>query len=185
MDLIESLQQLAKQNFYGAAFLVAYGATWIICGVLWLRAPERTAGYATLFQGLVAFPMAMGLSLAIGAIGQERPVEDALTQLSILIGTSQLLGLPLLIYLAVKQRYALIPYAFAVICSMHFVLYTWLYQTPIYIIMAVAISIGTTVVMFAVPDRESARVGPTRTSFLTGAILLATAVLFIVMTLNG
>lgn len=38
--------------------------------------------------------------------------------------------------LVVKQRYALVPFAFAAITSMHFVLYTWLYQTPVYLVMA-------------------------------------------------
>ena len=40
----------------------------------------------------------------------------------ILIGTSQLLGLSFLVYLVLKAQYRLVPYAFAVICSMPFVL---------------------------------------------------------------
>lgn len=177
MDLVESLQLLAEQTLSGLAFLTAYGVTWVVCGVLWQRAPARVAAYATLFQGLVALPAALGLSAAIGAIGQERPVPDEITQLSVLIGTSQLLGLPFLIYLVVKQRYALVPFAFAAITSMHFVLYTWLYQTPVYIVMAALIALGTAAVMLAAPEDERPA-EPARVSFLTGGVLLATALLF-------
>src|SRR5690625_7480995 len=65
----------------GVAFLAAYGVTWLICGVLWRRASERVAAFATLFQGMVAFPVALGLSALIGAIGQARPVAEEVTQL--------------------------------------------------------------------------------------------------------
>ncbi len=177
MDLTESLARLAEQNLSGIAFLTAYGATWIVCGLVWRVAVERTAAFVTLFQGMVAFPVALGLSALIGAIDADRPVDDAITQLSILIGTSQLLGLPFLVYLVVKHRYTLLPYAFAAITAMHFVLYSWLYRTPIYIVMAVVIAIGTTVVMLATPD-DKKRAGAVRVSLLTGVALLATAVVF-------
>lgn len=183
MDLMESLRLLAEQNMSGAAFLTAYGATWLVCGVLWQRASERVAAFATLFQGMVAFPAALGLSALIGAVGQDRPVADAITQLSVLIGTSQLLGLPFVIYLIVKQQYTLAPFAFSVITSMHFVLYSWLYQTPIYIAMAVLISLGSTAVMLTAPE-TTRRVGPTRVSFLTGGVLLLTTLLFLILHLG-
>ena len=98
-----------------------------------------------------------------------------------LIGTSQLLGLPFLIYLIVKRRYTLVPFAFAGITSMHFVLYSWLYQTPVYIVLAVLISLGTMVVMLTAPEKAEDRVGPTRVSLLTGGLLLAAALLFLIL----
>lgn len=182
-DLITSLESLATQNIYGLSFLVAYGITWIICGILWRTAQPRSAALCTLFQGMVAFPLAIAFSYAIGAFDQDRPVEDAITQLSILIGTSQMLGIPLLIYLFVKKHFYLMPYVFAVICSMHFVLYSWLYQTPFYIIMAALISIGTTVVMLAnskMEDRDKASL----VSVLTGGSMLATALIFLFIHLS-
>ena len=172
MDLVASLGRLAEQNLSGISFLAAYGVTWLVCGVVWQRAAERTAAMVTLFQGMVALPAALGLAALIGAIGQERPVPDELTQLSVLIGTSQLLGLPLLIYFVVKRQYGVVPFAFAAITSMHFVLYAWLYRTPVYIVMALAISLGAMVLMLtAPPDRP--RSGPARVCFLTGGLLLA------------
>lgn len=180
MDLVDSLEQLAQQNLSGVAFLSAYGLTWIVCAVLWSRTWQRTAAYATLFQGLVAFPLALGLSALIGAIGQTRPVDDAITQLSVLIGTSQLLGLPLLIYLVIKRHYALVPVVFATITAIHFVLYSWLYQTPLYIGMAVLIALGTTTVMATAPE-DNARSGPARVCGVTGGLLLVTAATFIAL----
>src|SRR5690625_2755970 len=186
MDLTDSLTQLAQQNFSGVAFLGAYGLTWLICGLGWTRVAvsgagakrleisERTAAFVTLFQGLVAFPLAMGASLLLGAIGNERPVSDEITQLSVLIGTSQLLGLPFLIYLVVKRAYAIVPFAFAAITSMHFVLYSWLYRTPIYIAMAILIALGTLIVMLSTP-KEPTGTAPARVCFLTGGLLAVTA----------
>ncbi|PRY00671.1 DUF7010 family protein [Allonocardiopsis opalescens] len=180
MELTESLRLLAEQNMSGVAFLAAYGVTWLICGVLWRRVSERAAAFATLFQGMVAFPAALGLSALIGAIGQDRPVADEITQLSALVGTSQALGLPFLVYLAVKQQYTLVPAAFTGITSMHFVLYSWLYQTPVYIVMALLISLGTATVMLMAPEADR-RAGPQRVSLLTGGLLLATGLVFLVL----
>lgn len=178
VELVDSLALLAEQNMSGVAFLAAYGVTWLICGVLWRRASERVAAFATLFQGMGAFPVALGLSVLIGAIGQARPVAEEVTQLSVLIGTSQLLGLPLLIFLIVKHQYTLVPFAFATITSMHFVLYSWLYQTPIYIVMAVLISLGAMTVMLTAPDARRTA-GPARVSLLTGGFMLVTAAVFL------
>ena len=181
MELVQSLEALAEQNLSGLPFLAAYGLTWLICGTVWRRAGERTAAFVTLFQGMVALPIALGLSFLIGATGQERPVSESITQLSVLVGVSQLLGLPFLIYLVIKQYYRLVPLAFAGITSMHFVLYSWLYQTPAYIVMAVLISIGTTVIMLLVPQQAQQFLGPSRVSFLTGCLLLSAALYLLIV----
>lgn len=171
MDVIPSLESLAEQNVSGVAFLLAYGVSWLVCGLIWTRAGERTAALATLFQGLVAFPLALGLSWLIGAIGQDRPVSAALTQLSVLIGTSQLLGLPLLVLLVVRREYSWVPVTFATICAMHFVFYSWLYRTPVHLVLAVLIvALATTVTLTAPADRP--RSGPARVCLATGMLML-------------
>lgn len=184
MDLVASLQKLAEQNISGVAFLAAYGVTWSVCALVWGKASSRTAAFVTLFQGLVAFPVAIGVSFLIGAFSQHSPVPDAITQLSILIGTSQMLGLPFLIYLVITQRHTLLPVAFASMVSMHFVLYSWLYQTPWYIVMAVLVSIAAVVTMATAP-REPERVRPGRVCWVTGGLLLLTAASFLVLHLAG
>lgn len=178
MDLRESLHDLAMLNVYGISFLVAYGTTWVICGLLWLRVTPRLAALCTLFQGMVALPAALGLSFAIGALGNDRPVDEAITELSIYIAMSQLLGLPVLVYLYIREHYALVPYVFAAVCSMHFMLYSWLYQTPVYVAMAVVISVGATVVMLAGGKTTRERLAA-RTSFLTGAAMIGTVVVLL------
>lgn len=185
MDLVETLHRLAEQNLHGLSFLAAYGVTWVICGVIWKYASERTAAFATLFQGMIAFPAALAIAWSIGAIGAERPVAEEITQLSVLIGVSQLLGLPFLIYLIVKRHYTLVPIAFAGITSMHFVLYSWLYQTPAYIVMASLISVGTLIAMLAVPSDSRSNAGPTRVCLLTGGLLLMTALFFLLIHLSA
>lgn len=184
MDLVPALHGLAEQNFSGVAFLLCYGITWLACAVVWSMATPRTAALATLFQGAVAFPAAIGVSFLIGALGQPPPVPEAITELSILIGASQLLGLPFLIYLVFTQRYTLLPVAFASIVSMHFVLYSWLYQTPGYIVMAALISVGAVVLMATAPE-EPERIGPKRVCWMTGGLLLLTAAAFLLLHLSG
>lgn len=184
MELTESLEALATQNIFGVAFLAAYGVTWLVCGVLWQRISLRGAAYATLFQGMVALPVALGVSWAIGAIGTPRPVVEEITQLSVLIAMSQLLGLPVLIYLVVRRQYEIMPFVFAAITSIHFVLYSWLYQTPVYIVMAVLISLGTMIVMLTSPAQPAGK-GPARVCFVTSALLLAAGLFFVVQHLVG
>lgn len=147
MELRDSLDALAEQNHYGIAFLLAYGTTWLACGVLWRVLDQNRAALATLFQGMVALPAALGISWLIGAIGQERPVDEAITELSVYIGASQLLGLPFLIFLHATKRFTLVPYAFVAICAMHFVLYSWLYQTWLYVAMSITIVLGGMILM--------------------------------------
>src|SRR5699024_12140237 len=101
MELVQSLEALAEQNVSGLPLLAAYVLVWLICGMVWRRAGERTAAFVTLFQGMVALPIALGLSFLIGVTGQQRPVSESITQLSVLVGVSQLLGLPFLIYLVI------------------------------------------------------------------------------------
>lgn len=176
MNLVDSLEALARLNRDGIAFLAAFGMTWVICGVLWRRVRVRYASLATMFQGMVGLPLALGLTYAIGAFGGDRPVDPAIDQLSVLIAVSQLLGLPLVIYLYATERYLLVPFAWASVVAMHFVLYSWLYRAPLYIVMSVVISLGTVVVM-AVAERRSSVSERTASlvCLLTGSALLVTA----------
>lgn len=127
---------------------------------------------------MIALPAALGMSFGIGAIGQDRSVDDAITELSVYILMSQLLGLPVLIYLIVREMYSLTPYMFAVICSMHFMLHSRLYQTPMYVLMAMVISVGTTAVMLAGGSASKERLA-SRTSLFTGATMLVTTLILL------
>lgn len=181
MNLTESLEALAEQNHYGIAFLLSYGASWIACGVLWRILTPGNAALATLFQGIVASPIGFGLAYAIGALGRDRPVDDAITVLSLYIGGSQFLGLPFLIYLQKREMFTLVPYGFVAICAMHFVLYSWLYQTPLYVVMSMSIAVGGTIIMFYNDGHPDETRAASQVCFFTGGAMLLTSVAFTVV----
>ncbi len=84
------LQELAQVNIFGSPFLLAYGLTWMICGVLWLKVQQTYAAIATLFQGMIALPIALFIMNQIGAFAL-RPDVGEINQLSIFLAMSQLL----------------------------------------------------------------------------------------------
>ena len=62
--MIELLEELARVNYSGAPFLVAYGITWLVCGVLWQKIKLNYAAIATLFL-LVAVQWAIGIEASL------------------------------------------------------------------------------------------------------------------------
>lgn len=180
--MTENLEQLAQVNLSGAPFLFAYGMTWMICGLLWKKVKASHASLATLFQGMIALPVALLLMNVIGAF-EKRPAVEELNSLTIIISMSQLLVLPLLIVMFTKKQFTLIPFVFSVAGAIHFLMYTWLYQTYTYTIMAVLIAI----VLAVIYDKGVKEEGLTSTSaaqacLSTGIILLLTAGYFILTT---
>lgn len=175
-ELVTILKQLAKLNYSGIFFLFCYGVTWNICGVLWIRVSNKIAAYATLFQGLVALPFALIISYFLGSfVG--RPGGEIINQLSVLIAMSQLLVLPILIVFHIKKQYSFIPFIFSMASSIHFIFYTWLYQTILYVIMSLAISIGSSVIYYKdttkheqIPSTKAASV----VCFFIGSMLITT-----------
>ena len=172
---INLLIELADVNYSGAPFLIAYGLTWIVCGILWNKLNVSFAAIATLFQGLIALPIALFIMYTIGAFAN-RPDTGELNKLVIIIAMSQLLALPLLIAMFRKQHYSLIPIIFSTVGAVHFLMYTWLYQTVSYIIMPILIVISTTVVYFNnCDDNGFSTFGASKVCTITGVILLINA----------
>lgn len=177
----DTLTQLAKVNISGAPFLIAYGITWVICGVIWKKASSKLASLATLFQGMIAFPIAMFIMYLIGAF-DNRPETGILNELVIIIAISQMLVLPLLIAMYIKRHYTLIPFVFSSAGSIHFLLYTWLYQTYAYFIMSIFIALVQSMIYgWKAKDDITTPNKASLSSFSTGILLLLTAAYFIVM----
>lgn len=177
MDGLESsLHLLAAQNRSGVAFLGAYGVTWLVCALLWSRAREERAALVTLFQGVVALPAALLISALIGGM-RDRPVSGLVTQLSVLVASSQLLALPLLVVLFTRRKYTAIPVLFALGGALHFLPYAWLYRTPVYLAMSVVIALG--VALVCLRDRrdplELSRLGAARICAVMSTLLLVSA----------
>lgn len=178
MTIDEYRLALAEANRYGWGFLAAYGTTWLICGVAWGRASVRTAAFFTLFQGMVAFPVAILVTaLTQGAPRPDMPGMDAL---SILLASGQLLGLPIVIYLTVSKHYRMVPLAMALLVAVHFAPYSWLYATPLYLVMGGAVSVGAVIGMAAgsrgdSPVSDVAKRGPMWLCFIVGGVMAISA----------
>jgi len=167
------LLQLAEVNYSGAPFLIGYGITWIICGVLWRKLKSRYAALGTLFQGTIAFPIAL---LIMGFIGSfaKRPEIGILNDLVIIVAMSQLLVLPLLIQIFRKEHFTLIPFLFSAAGTVHFIIYAWLYQTSAYIAMSILIAVTLAITY------EKSEIAAARVCFTTGILLLMTALFLII-----
>lgn len=157
MGIAEHLQNLALHNRFGLAFLLAYGLTWLVTGVSWLRLAPSHAALTTLFQGVVALPLALALGGLVANPAVPRPSEPLLDQVSIYFSMTQVLGLPLVIHFYLSKSFAIVPFTFATTVGMHFALYSWLYQTPLYVVMGAAIVSGGFVITRLGEDGRIAR----------------------------
>lgn len=181
-DLDEVLTELAEVNHRGAVFLLAYGTTWLVCAALWRTVGARPAALATLFQGMVALPVALGAAAGLGMLAA-RPGGGSIAQLGLLISMSQLLVLPLLVVLTARGRHSMVPLVFSLAGAVHFVPFAWLYQSLLYIVMPVILAVGLAAVYGtdeAVREGEAlSATGAGRVCALTGATLLVTGALAI------
>lgn len=176
-----ALQELAQINIFGAPFLFTYGITWIICALLWIKVKPAYAAIATLFQGMVSLPLALGILYLIDAF-KYRPEVGEINNLSVLLAMSQLLILPLLIAMFRRKHYTLIPFVFSGAGAVHFLLYTWLYQTPVYIVLSIMIAFVIAIAYGA--DTESETVSATaaaKASLFTGLVLILAASYFLII----
>lgn len=175
MTISEYVEVLGEATGHGWGFLTAYGLTWLVCAGLWMRSSPRVAAYGTLFQGLVALPLALLLTELTP--GPARPVLDGMDSLTILLSSGQLLALPVVIYLVVQERYTAVPLAMVLMLVVHFAPYSWLYGTPLYVVMGAAVSLAAVASAASVrSDDALVATGAGRVCLTTGTILLLCAV---------
>jgi hypothetical protein len=139
MDLDQAFSEVSASSAGGAPFLITYGATFIISGILTYLLPAETAALFVLFQGGVALPLAFWLErrLGWGRMGTDNPLRA----LSVQLAVSQALALPALI-VAFQLNPRSIPVIMAGLGGVHFLPYAWLHRTKLYTALAVAISFG-------------------------------------------
>lgn len=176
-DLESELAALAEATHHGFGFLAAYGLTWMVAGVLWRLKGARVGAFAALFQGMVALPIALGLT-ALAATA-DRPDSPLLNTLSVALSMGQILMIPLVVVLLIAGRYDLGVAAIGATTAVHFVPYSWLYQTPVYIVIGVLIGVGIAVLVQRGLARE--RSSGAGVCTLTGGVLLAGAVVAFVL----
>lgn len=172
MDVQEYLRELAQANRNGFGFLLAYGITWVTAAAVGWRFGARVGTYAALFQGMVGLPL--GLLLTTVAADGTRPEDPTLNALSIYLSIGQLLVLPLVIVLVIRSRYTVAVATLAVTLAVHFVPYSWLYATPIYIVVATVIAVGTALLIAR--DSPPNRTGWQICALTGGALLLGGSV---------
>lgn len=151
MDGVEQyVAQLAQVNRHGFGFLLAYGVTWTVVAGLWNWFGPRVGGFAMIFQGMVAAPVALGLT-ALAATGPQ-PEHPALESLTFYLLFSQMVMIPLVVVLLVRERYLDGAVVFTTVLAAHFVPYSWLYGTVLYAVLALLVALAVALVV-GVQDR--------------------------------
>lgn len=154
MNIEEYQHSLGEATLHGWGFLAAYG---------------------TLLQGMVALPLALALTAVTP--GPARPSLAGMDTLAVLLSAGQVLGLPVVIYLVASRRFALVPLAMVVLVAVHFAPCSWLYATPLYLVMGAAISVAAVLAMAGAEHRRtdvedpSVR-GATGVCLVTGAVMI-------------
>lgn len=138
-DIERALDDVSASSAGGAPFLIAFGFTLAVCGVLGLYLPVQTAAIIVLFQGNLALPLAFYLERRLRL--RPAPKNDPFKSLAIQMAMSQIVAIPAVI-LAYSFHPAFVPAALAAIGGGHFLPYAWLHRTRIYVILGVAVSVG-------------------------------------------
>ena len=138
-DFDRALTEVSASSAGGAAFLAAFGASFLICAALSFFLPVRTAALAVMFQGSAALPLAFWLERRLGS--QPMSANNPLRPLSVQMAMSQIVALPAVI-IAFSLNPATVPAALAAVGGGHFLPYAWLQRTRIYFALGVAISLG-------------------------------------------
>lgn len=139
MSLTQAFAEVSASSAGGAPFLIAYGATFIISGILSFVLSAETAALIVLFQGGLALPAAFWLERKMG--WGRMAADNPLRALSVQLAVSQALALPALI-VAFNMNPRSIPVILAGLGGVHFLPYAWLHRTKLYTALAVAISFG-------------------------------------------
>ena len=150
-DIDRALDDVSASSAGGAPFLIAFGFTLAVCGVLGLVLPVKTAAIITLFQGNLALPLAFLLERRLAT--RRIPNNHPLRPLAIQMAMSQIVAIPAVIF-AYSLHPAYVPAAMAAIGGGHFLPYAWLHRTPIYVFLGVGVSVGSLALSLAL-GRES------------------------------
>lgn len=135
----QAFDEVSASSAGGAPFLIAYGATFLITGLLSYFLDDQTIALLAMFQGIVALPLAFWMErrLGWGRMASDNPLRP----LSVTLALSQALALPALI-VAFNINPRSIPVILAGLAGMHFLPYMWLHRTRLYAWLAVFLSIG-------------------------------------------
>lgn len=138
-DFTRARDEVSASSAGGAPFLICYGTTFAIVGVLAFFLPRETSALLAMFQGAVALPIAFWLERRMGTtrLSDDNPLKSLSAQMAM----SQALALPFLI-VVYSTNPGQIPVVMAGLGGVHFLPYAWLHRTRLYIALAAIISLG-------------------------------------------
>ncbi|KAA3659304.1 MAG: hypothetical protein DWQ04_22760 [Chloroflexi bacterium] len=134
-DFTHARDEVSVSSAGGAPFLICYGTTFIITGILAFFLPHETSALIAMFQGGVALPIALWLErrMRTGRMSAHNPLQNLSAQMAI----SQALAIPFLI-VVYNVNPGQIPVVMAGLGGVHFLPYAWLHRTRIYSILKVS-----------------------------------------------
>ena len=139
-DLVRAQDEVSASSAGGAPFLIAYGGTLLVTGILYYFLPLSTVALIAIFQGSVALPIAFWLERQLG--WQPRSADNPLQSLSVQMAMSQVLALPATI-IPYSLNPAVVPPLLAAVGRGHFLPYAGLHRTRAYVVLAVLVSLGS------------------------------------------
>lgn len=134
-----ALDEVSASSAGGAPFLLCYGITFTLTGVLAFFLPREVSALIAMFQGGVALPIALWLERRMGTARMSD--DNPLKQLSAMLAMSQGLAIPFLIVVYSTDP-GQIPVTMAGLGGVHFLPYAWLHRTRIYSFLAGAVALG-------------------------------------------
>ncbi len=145
-DIDRARREVTQSSAGGAPFLICFGASILMVGILSFYLPVKQAALALMFQGGLALPAAFLLErrMAWGPMAKENP----LNVLSVQLAMSQIVAFPIVIAMY-DLRPGAVALAMASIAGAHFLPYAWLQRTNVYAVLAVAVSGGALAIQIA------------------------------------
>ena len=145
-DLNRARHDIVTSSAGGAPFLICFGATIALSALIWPLLPVKIAALVVMFQGNLALPAAFWLERRMGwtTMAPDNPLKS----LSIQLAMSQIVAFPAVI-VAYDLSPASVPVVLASIAGGHFLPYSWLQRTPVYIALAIAVSAGALAIQVA------------------------------------
>jgi hypothetical protein len=139
MTVDEARRTVSVGSALGTPWLAAFTVTISVVAILSFFVSTRTAALLTLFQGGVALPLASVFErfMVREPMARDNPLRVLMVQLAMV----QTVALPAVVLMYV-ERPEFVPSTFAAVAGGHFVPYAWLHRTRVYVVLAVALSLG-------------------------------------------
>ena len=151
----------------GFPFLLVFGIVWTLGGFLSYVVPANIAPWIYVVLGMPGTAVAILLERRLGYVPAASP--DPLLGLTLQLLFVQIVAFPaiLIVWEAAPHH---LPVAFAAIVGAHFLPYSWVYRTPLYLYLGPAVAVGP-FVLAVVAGRKALHY----TGFFVGIALLAGA----------